>query len=230
MSPKIANLIAIEIGILVGLMCWLTYSRFPSVEPHAAAGMQESNTGSVRTVAPPSETINQRPSTADYNAEREQARLMAERAVSLASLQRYDQAIATEPYVSSIPADSSFYPEAEQEQAVVPSDYLESPQTVIYTEPIVVFSNGRRFGNRFRSTHHPGAVNPTFTRQCPDRRNSHPSDPRIMSGPVVSTPPPPSEGFKPRGPVRQAGVTGSQQKRVAFPGSPGVTRRSLSVP
>src|SRR5947209_7659605 len=58
MSPKIATLIAIETGILVGLMSWLTYSHFPSSEPHAAAGMQKSDAGSVRTVAPPSEAIS----------------------------------------------------------------------------------------------------------------------------------------------------------------------------
>ena len=151
MSPKIANLIAIETGLLVGLMSWLTYSHFPSSEPHPAAGMQESNAASVRTVAPPSEAISQRPSTADYNAEREQARLMAERSVSLASRQRYEQAIATEPYVSSTAADSPSYAEVNQEPAVVPTDYLESPQTVIYAQPIVVFSNPRRFANRCRS-------------------------------------------------------------------------------
>src|SRR5207237_10565668 len=105
MSTKIANLIAIETCILVGLMSWLTYSKIPSSEPHPTAGMQESNAGSVTTVAPPSEAISQRPSIADYNVEREQARLMAERSVSLASRQRYEQAIATEPYVSSTAAD-----------------------------------------------------------------------------------------------------------------------------
>src|SRR5205814_4855237 len=125
MNPKVANLIAIEAGILIGLMSWLTYSHYPSAETRSAAGMQKSNAGSVRTVAPPSEAISQRPSTAEYNAEREQARLMAERSVSLASRQRYEQAIATEPYVSSIAADSPSYSEVNQEPAVVPTDYLE---------------------------------------------------------------------------------------------------------
>ena len=34
MNPKIANLIAIETGILVGLMSWLTYSHFPARTGH----------------------------------------------------------------------------------------------------------------------------------------------------------------------------------------------------
>ena len=229
MNPKVANLIAIEAGILIGLMSWLTYSHYPSAETRSTAGMQESNAGSVRTVAPTSEAISQRPPTADYNAEREQARLMAERSVSLASLQRYNQSVATEPYVSSVPADSPSYPEAEQEQAVVPSDYA-SPQSVIYAEQFVVFSNRHRFGNRCRSTRRPGAVNPTFAHQCPDRRNSHPNDPRVVSAPNVSTPPRPAEGFKPREPVSQTVATGIQQKRVGSQGSAGAARRSLSVP
>jgi hypothetical protein len=229
MNLKLANLIVVQFGIFVGVMAWLVYSHLPSAKPPAAAQMQEI-TAPIATGAPGFEARNQPPSRVDYSADREQARLMAERSVSLASLQRYEQAIATEPYVNSIPADSPSYAEVNQEPAAVPTDYLESPQTVIYTQPIIVFSNRRRFGDRCRSIHHPGAVNPTLTRQCPDRRNSHSSDPRIVSGPIVGTPPPPSEGFKPREPVRQAGVTGSQQKRVAFPGSPGAARRSLSVP
>ena len=231
MSPKIANLIAIETGILVGLMSWLTYSHFPSSEPHPAAGMQESNAASVRTVAPPSEAISQRPSTADYNAEREQARLMAERSVSLASRQRYEQAIATEPYVSSIAADSPSYSEVNQEPAVVPTDYLESPQTVIYAQPIVVFSNPRRFANRCRSTRPLNCAAPPSTHQCPDRRNPHPNDNRVVVGPNISAPPfPPTQGSRPPENVRETGVPGSQQKRAVLPGSSGAGRRALSVP
>jgi hypothetical protein len=228
MNLKLANLIVVQFGIFVGVMSWLAYSHLPSAKPRSAAEMQEI-TAPIETGAPAFEARNQRPSNVDYSADREQARLMAERSVSLASLQRYDQAIATEPYVNSIAADSPSYPEAEQEQAVVPSDYA-SPQSVIYAQQIVVFSNRRRFANRCRSTPRPGAVNPTLAHQCPDRRNSHPSDPRVVSAPNVSTPPPPAEGFKPREPVRQTVVTGIQQKRGTFPGLAGAARRSLSVP
>ena len=231
MNPKVANFIAIEAGILIGLMSWLTYSHFPSSEPRTEARMQESNVGPVRTVAPQSEAINQRLSTADYNAEREQARLMAERSVSLASRQRYEQAIATEPYVSSIAADSPSYSEVNQEPAVVPTDYLESPQTVIYAQPIVVFSNPRRFANRCRSTRPPNCAPPPITHQCPDRRNLHPNDTRVVVGPNISAPPfPPTQGSRARENVRQTGVTGGQQKRTAVPGSAGAGQRSVSVP
>jgi hypothetical protein len=233
MNLKLANLIVVQFGIFIGVMSWLAYSRVPSAKPPAATEMQEI-TAPIATGAPAFEARNQRPSNVDYNAEREQARLMAERS---ASLQSYYRAIAPEPYVSSIPADSPSYAEAEQEPAVVPSDY-GSPQSIVYVQPVqtVVFSNRRPFANRCRSTPHRGAP-PTISHQCPDRRNSHPSDPRIVSAPNVSppspnvsTPSPRAEGFKPREPVRQTPVTGSQQKRVAFPGSPGAARRSLSVP
>ena len=227
MNLKLANLIIVQFGIFVGVMAWLVYSRVPSAKPPVTAEMQEITTP-IATGAPASEARNQRPSNVDYNAEREQARLIAERS---ASLQSYYRSIAPEPYVSSIPADSPSYAEAEQEPAVVPSDY-GSPQSIVYVQPVetVVFSDHRRFANRCRSAHHPGAVNPTLTRQCQDRRNPHPSDPRIVSAPNVHPPSPPVEEFKPREPVRQTGVNASQQKRVVSPGSPGSARRSLSVP
>jgi hypothetical protein len=228
MNLKVANLIVVQFGIFVGVMSWLVYSHLPSAKPPAAAEMQEITAPIATAGAPAFEARNQRPYTVDYSAERERARPVAEQPAIAA--QSYYQAIAAEPYVSSIPADSPSYAEAEQEQAVVPSDYA-SPQSIVYVQPVqtVVFFNSRRFANRCRSTPHPGAP-PTISHQCPDRRNSHPSDPRIVSGSSVSTPSPPTEGFKPREPVRQTGVNGSQQKRVTFPGSPGATRRSLSVP
>ena len=234
MNPKIANLIAIEIGILIGLMSWLTYSRFPSTEPGTEARMQESAATPVTTVAPAFEASNQRPSTVDYSAEREQARLMAERSASLASLQRYYQAIATEPYTrsgldnSSIAVDTPSYTAAEQ-----PAEDLAPPQTVIYyAQPIqtVVFSNPRRSRDRCRSVPDPG-TNRTITHQCPSRENPHQIDTRVVSFPKTDASSPlPPQGVNPRGNVRQTGVTGSQQKRVAGPGSPGAARRSLSVP
>jgi hypothetical protein len=233
MNLKVANLIAVETGILFGLISWLAYSHFPTTGRGTEAGMQESNVAPVKTVAPPSEAINQRLSTVDYNAEREQTRLMAERS---ASLQSYYRSLATEPSTrsglanGSVAVETPSYAQVDQEPAAVPSDYLESPQTIIYAPQIVVFSNHRRFANRCRSTPHLNGAPPTITHQCPDRRNSHLNDIRVVSGPNVSTTSPPTGGVRPRETFRQTGVTGSQQKRVAFPGSPGATQRSVSVP
>ena len=241
MSPKIANLIAIETGILVGLMSWLTFSHLRSSEPRAEAGMQGNMVAPVRGVAPITpgapafEASNKRPSTAEYSAEREQARLMAERS---ASLQSYYRAIARESGTTSAlengSADSSTYAEVNPEPAALADEYVAPAPTVFYYAPAavqnVVFANPHRFRNRCRSTPHRNCAPPMITHQCPDRRNSPPSDSRVVSVPNVSTPSPPAEGFKPRDPVRQTGVTGGPQKRVALPGSPGAARRSLSVP
>ena len=230
MNPKVANLIAIEAGILIGLMSWLVYSRLPSPEPRTAEEMQES------TVAPIFEPRSPHPYAVDYIAGRERAQ-PAHKAEATTE-QQYYQEIATEPYANSglnngsVAVDSPSYAEVDQEPVVVPSDYPASPQTVVYAQPveIVVFSNPRRFANRCRSTPRHGAFNP-IAHQCPDRGNSPLSDTRIVSGPNVSTPAcPPTEGFRPRGTVRQSVVTGSQQKRVAFPASPRAARGSLSVP
>ena len=231
MNPRIANLIAIETGILIGLMSWLVYSRFPSPEPRTAEETQESTAARFTKVAPVSKPENQRPYAVAYHADRERSRPVEEQPAQLA--QSYYQEIAAQPYANSAPdngsiaVDSPSYAEVEQEQAAVPSDYLESPQTVIYAQPaqFVVFSNRRRFANRFRSMPLRGVFNP-ITQQRPDRRNSPLSDPRMVSGPNVSTPSPPAEGFRPRETVRQTGVTGSQQKRVGSPASPGMARRS----
>src|SRR6266850_1827872 len=201
MSPKIANLIAIETGILVGLMSWLTYSHLRSSEPRAEAGIQENMVAPVRGVAPVTpvapafEASNKRPSTAEYNAEREQARLMAERS---ASLQSYYREIARESGTrsaledGSTVVDSPTYAEVNPEPAALADEYVAPPQTVFYYAPAavqnVVFANPHRFRNRCRSTPHRNCAPPMMTHQCPDRRNSPQSDPRIVSVPNVSTP------------------------------------------
>jgi hypothetical protein len=178
MNLKVANLIAVELGILIGIMSWLAYSRFPSAQPRTAAEMQESTVAPVATVAAVSERRNQRPYTVDYETDHERAQPVDEEAAPTA--QEYDQEIATQPYTSSglgngyVAADSPSYAEVDQEPAVAQPDYVPSPQIVVYAQPaqIVVFSNPRRFANRFRSTFPSGALN-TITHRRPDRVGPH---------------------------------------------------------
>src|ERR1700730_608224 len=119
MNLKVANLIAVELGILIGLMSWLVYSRFPSTVPRPAAEMREN---AVAPVASVSEQGNQRPDTVDYRPDREQAQPVVEQP-ALTS-RRYQQEIAPQPYASSglengsIAVDSPSYAEADQEAAV----------------------------------------------------------------------------------------------------------------
>jgi hypothetical protein len=229
-NPKIANLIAIETGILVGLMSWLIYSRFPSPEPRT----QERPPDSVVAFAPVFKPGDQRPQAADYSADREGAQPMAEqtaqgaRDYSALAAQLYYQQIAPRRYASSglendsIVADAPSSTEMAQAPAELSPEDVAAPQTVAYAQPTqfvaypvdtVVFSNSRSFGNRFRSTRHPGALNAT-THRRPNRGGPHqnifevvpgqipnaPSCRPIVAGQIPSAPScQPTQGFRPRG-------------------------------
>lgn len=238
MNQKVVNLIAAQLGILIGLTSWLVYSRFPSTEPRSAAEIQEGTTH-FATVTSALESRNQRPSTVDYRADRERAQPADEEPV-LTLQQRYDREIAGPPYAGSgvenrsIAVNSPSYAQVAQEPTVIPAAYAESPQTVEYTQPvqnvvyvqptqIVVYSNSRPFLNRCRPVLPSDEVRP-ITRQCPDRGN------RDARTPSVQPPCPPTERFRPRGNVRQFAETGVQQRRVTLPVSPRAGRSSSSVP
>lgn len=234
MNLKMAHLVAIQFGIFIGTMSWLIYSRLPSPEPPTIGETRGRMVNSIRPDAPLSELRSPRSHTEDYGAD--DAQSVGE--LQARTTERYDQEIATRPYANSVPdnrfiaVNSPSYANVDQEPAVVPSDYVESPQTVVY-QPIFyaqptqinAFSNPRRFANRCQSTPQFGAPS-TITQQFPDRRNSRLNDPRILPSPIVGPPPcRPTQGFRPRGTVRQSGVPASQPQRVVFPASPGATRR-----
>jgi hypothetical protein len=222
---KVANLVAVQLGIFVGIMSWLVYSRFPSAEPRAAAKMQKPTA----TLAPAFEPGDQRPQTVDYRVDREVAQPVIEQPApalhqyseaavqqfSALAAKQYYQQIAPRRYVTSSPenksvaADSVSYAAMAQEPVVVPADYGESPQPVAYVEPaqvvvysqpapFVVFSNPRRFARRCQPTRPPGLFAPV-THRRPGRA------PCNVSGGVLprqkpSVPPcRPTQSFKHRG-------------------------------
>lgn len=230
MNPKIANLIAIEAGILVGLMSWLTYSRLPSNEARPPAEMRESSVAPVKGAAPATAAApafassNQLSSAGEYSPEREQARLMAERA---ASLESYYRTVAAQSYTrsavqsGSIPADSPSYSEVNQEPAAASADYQTPAQTVIYYAPpitTVVVDNSRPFRNR-RSAQRFNGAQPPIARQHPNRiRDSFPPPPPVPLPPRV----------KPPGVFSPPVVTGGgQPKKIPLPESPGTSRRQV---
>ena len=179
MNLKVANLIAVQLGIFVGIMSWLVFSHLESTKPRTAAEMQNSTGDSSATVAPVFEPRNQRPYTVDYETNHERAQPVDEEAAPTA--QEYDQEIATQPYTSSglgngyVAADSPSYAEVDQEPAVAQPDYVPSPQIVVYAQPaqIVIFSNPRRFANRFRSTPHFDGARMMIMHRRPDRVGPH---------------------------------------------------------
>ena len=69
MNSKIANVIALELGILIAIMAWLALSRLPSVRQPAVAEEQERAAGSFATVTPVLRSRNRPLYAADYRAD-----------------------------------------------------------------------------------------------------------------------------------------------------------------
>src|ERR1043166_3384610 len=113
MNLKIANVVAIQFGILIGLMSWLTYCRFPSAEPNTAAETKRKMVNSMPSDAPVSELKNQRSQTADNRVDRERPQTEAEqraqavREYTALAAQLYYQQIAPRRYPPSGPDAAS---------------------------------------------------------------------------------------------------------------------------
>jgi hypothetical protein len=201
---KVANVIAVQFGIFVGIMSWLGYSRFPSAEPRTRERPPES----AAAFAPVFKPGDQRPEAADYSADREGTQPMAEqtaqaaREYSAMAAQLYYQQIAPRRYASAGPDNASIggnslsYTTAAQEPEVVPADDVDSPQTVAYAQPTqfiaypvetVGFSNSRSFGNRFRSARHPATPN-AITHRRPNRGGPHQNIYQVVPGQIPNTP------------------------------------------
>jgi hypothetical protein len=203
MNLKVANLVAVQFGVLIGIVSWLAYSRFESTEPRiAAVEMRKRPVDSVAAVAPISDLGSQLSRALDDGVDREQDQSIAEQPIPAAhqyspeavqhytalATQQYYQQIAPRRYASSsvenrsVAADSLSYAGVNQEPAVVPADYAESPQSVadtqpaqiVYYQPVqyVVFSDSRRFANRCRPAAAPGVVTPV-THSGSGRRGPH---------------------------------------------------------
>lgn len=158
MNPKVANLIALELGILIAVLAWLAFSNHSSVKQYPVAEEQERTAGSFATVTPVLKARNQPLYAVDYRADR--AGPQQKDAEQAPTVQEYYQEIATEPNASSDLADgvaneSSPYYAGVDQPVVYPPDCLVSPvnQIVEYVQPneIIVFSNARSFGRRNRS-------------------------------------------------------------------------------
>ena len=241
MNAKVANLIAIETGILIGIISWLVYSRLPSQPETTAALSQERSPTSVAAVsplnqiAPESIERSQRFSTAAYDPEREQARLMAERE---ASLQSYYRTLARDwsstPRTQKnevLPVDTSSYALPEETE-IVSSEYPIAPPTVLYYAPAalqnVVVADTGHLRNRCRSPHRRDEtrMNP---RSCPSPTNIRPNTRKVVSPPNGGASPAVDES-KPRQTIAQPTFNGRSQKRATSSTSTGSTRRFVSAP
>lgn len=173
MNLKVANLVAIQFGVFIGMMAWLAYSHFESAKPPRVAG--ESRMGPVNSVAPvpPVEPVGpvadpegQRPVPADFRADPDRARPVTEPPVPVVhhqyspeavqqytalAAQQYYQQIAPRRYTSSGVdnrplAAAPSYAKVEQEPAVVPTEYEDAPQTVAYDEPAQIVAYAQPYG------------------------------------------------------------------------------------
>lgn len=212
MNLKVANLIAIQLGIFVGIMSWLAYSRLESTPPRIAAELQERAAKPAGPVGPGMKADDQRRDAVDDGADRDEPQSTAEQPApvmqheySVAAVQQnsalaaqlYYRQIAPRRYASSglqnspAVAEAPAYAPVEQEPAVgadysepQPVAYVEPAQIVVYPQPqFVVFANSRRFGNRCRpTTHTPGTPLANAHRRL-DRPRSHLNDSSAFENP-----------------------------------------------
>jgi len=167
MKLKIVNLVAIQFGILVGILCCLMFLRLEPAEPPTAAETREQATERAAAVEPLSEAQDQRGDTVDHRADPEPAQLVPGQLAPALPNQYSPEAVeryrteATRLYYEQIAprrnASSSFthssiaavapsYTQVAQEPAVVQTDDPE-PQTVAYVEPapVIVYSQPAQF-------------------------------------------------------------------------------------
>ena len=167
MNLKMAHLVAIQFGILVGILCCLMFLRLEPAKPPTAAETREQATERAAAVEPLSEAQDQRADTVDHRADAEPAQLApgqlapalpnqyspeaVERYRAEATRLYYEQIAPRRNAISSLAHSSAAAAapsstEVAQEPAVVQT-YDPEPQTVAYVEPapVIVYSQPAQF-------------------------------------------------------------------------------------
>jgi hypothetical protein len=208
MNPRVSNLVAVELAILIALLSWMVFSRFPFAGRRISPEIQESAAEPVTTVARLPDVRSERLATIDSGADR--ARIQPQDQQPIAVPQQYVQQIAPQAYAdpvyanAAIPAEAPAYTESYQEPVVAASDYATPEDSIAYAEPapvlvypapyqIIVFSNSHRFAHRRQF--HSGPFTPNF----PQRTN--PGHFRPAFGGMVNprNARPSVQGFRPLG-------------------------------
>jgi len=155
MNTKVANVIAVELGILIVLLAWLAFSNFFRVKQPMAAEEQQTTDGSFATVTLVPKSANQRSYAADYRAGPQGGQLGAQQQ---AQTMQYDQQVASAPDTSAYPDDSVTSGTSPDYAGVYPQQPVTSPDSFAWpydpvltyppTSEIVVFSNGQAFVRR----------------------------------------------------------------------------------
>ena len=207
MNMKVANVIAVELGILIVLLAWLAFSNFSRVKQPTLAEEQEPDDSSFATVTSLPRPANPRHSAADYFTDQQRQQLAAQRRAQPLQYgtMQYDQPLAPAPDTSAY-ADDSVTTGTSPNYAGVYPQPVTSPDSfawpydpvLVYppTSEIIVISNAQAFVRRqaprfarpaMRVVHRrpPGGGGPQF--QAPGRAFG----PRTNSGRRLSVRPHP---------------------------------------
>lgn len=188
MSTKVANVIAIELGILIALLAWLAIARIPSVHSLPRAPERARTDGSFATVAPVSRSSPQNLYATNDGAESGGLAQPVEKQAA----PEYVEELATEPVANSDYAEDfvaetpPYYGAVEQVPVVSTPDCYVAPvaQYVEFVQPrqIIVFSNTRSFA---RSNRRP----PRFNGGGRAVVNQRPNSGRVVPRSTGMTPP-----------------------------------------
>ncbi len=209
MSSKVANLIAAELGILIGITGWLAYSQFHTDSSRASEGSKAPVKEFAASNMPATNPAIQSSYPAELAANTQQLQPMNQ---NLTALNReYNQRAVTQPYANPNPSleqrpiivEAPVYVQVNnQEPAAVSSDYQEPQpvyapvQEVYYAPQVVAVDNGRNFRNNRREpdrrvghfNHGNGAGHVGFNPQCQNRGNVLPPFTRVLSQAQAVTP------------------------------------------
>src|SRR5207253_9308417 len=98
MNPKVANIIAVELGILIAILAWLGFACFPAGQSETVAEMRQRPTDSFAPIAPVFRSRNQ-PSSA-VNSGTNSAQAQSDDEDLAPTVQEYDQQLVQQPYAS----------------------------------------------------------------------------------------------------------------------------------
>jgi len=160
MNMKVANVIAVELGILIVILAWLAFSNFSRVKKQPTlAEEQEPADSSFATVTSLPRPANPRHSAADYFTDQQRQQLAAQRRAQTLQYgtMQYDQPLAPAPDTGayaedSVTAGTSPYYAGVYPQPVTSPDSFAWPYdpALVYppTSEIIVISNARAFVRR----------------------------------------------------------------------------------
>src|SRR5438876_935275 len=159
MNTKVSNIIAVELGIVIVLLAWLTYSNFSRIKQPTLAEEQEPEDRSYATMTSFPRSANPGSSAADYFTDQQRQQLAAQRQAQTLQYgtMQYDQQLAPAPDTSAYAGDStttgtSPYYAGVYPQPVTSPDSIAWPYDPVLVYPptseIIVISNGQAFMRR----------------------------------------------------------------------------------